>query len=134
MKTLSIGELAKAADVGIEAIRFYEKRELLPRPERSPAGYRRFPQTTVDRLRFIRRAKHLGFTLEEIAELLTLHDDPNSDRASVKSMTKSKLKHIEQKLADLERMRKVLSQLSAECSGHGPVSGCPIIEALSKDE
>ncbi len=133
MNTLSIGQLAKAANVGIEAIRFYEKRGLVHSPERTAAGYRRFPQNAVDRLRFIRRAKHLGFTLEEISELLNLHDDPNSDRASVKSMTKSKLKQIEQKLADLERMRKVLSGLSAECSGHGPVSGCPIIEALSKD-
>jgi len=134
MTTLSIGQLAKATNVGIEAIRFYEKRGLVPPPERSPSGYRRFPQHTVDRLRFIRRAKHLGFTLEEISELLNLHDDPKSDRANVKSMTETKLVHIERKLADLERMREVLSSLSAECSGHGPVSGCPIIEALSKDD
>ena len=128
--TLSIGQLARSCNLGIEAIRFYEREGLLPTPQRTPAGYRQFPIDSVQRLNFIRRAKDLGFTLSEIRELLALHDDPHGDRAQVKALTESKLAQIERKIHDLTRMRDALSHLAAECSGVGPISGCPIIQAL----
>ena len=132
--TLTIGQLAKACGVGIEAIRFYEREGLLPAPARSASGYRRFPAQTVQRLQFIRRAKDLGFTLREIGELLALHDQQPGDRAQVKALTEAKLGEIEQKLHDLQRMQTALAQLSEQCSGQGPISGCPIIEALTGHE
>lgn len=134
MNTLSRGQLARACNVGIEAIRFYERQGLLPPPPRSAAGYRRFSEDTVHRLNFIRRAKDLGFSLREIAELLALHDDEPGDRAQVKAITETKLAEIEAKIRDLSRIRKVLDQLATECSGKGPISGCPIIHALADDE
>ena len=132
MNTLSIGQLARACELGVETIRFYEREGLLPRPQRTPAGYRRFPLNSVQRLNFIRRAKDLGFTLSEIKELLALHDNPHGARAQVKALTESKLVQIERKILDLNRMREVLARLATECSGVGPVSGCPIIHALEQ--
>lgn len=127
------GQLARRCGVGPETIRFYERRGLLPEAPRTSGGYRRFDASAVSRLDFIRRAKAIGFSLPEIAELLSLHDDPGSDRARVKQITESKLKEIEAKLKDLESMRHVLSGLARQCSGEGVVKGCPIIEALTTD-
>ena len=134
MKTLTRGQLARACGIGVEAIRFYERQGLLPEPPRSAAGYRRFGADSIHRLRFIRRAKDLGFSLKEIGELLALHDNPHGDRAEVKALTEAKMTEIEGRVRDLERMRGVLAQLAAECSGSGPISGCPIIHALADDE
>ena len=134
MKPLTRGQLAQASKVGAETIRFYEREGLLPPTPRSTNGYRYYTQDTVQRLNFIRRAKKLGFNLNEIKELLSLHDNPNASRAKVKTMTDSKLVEIENKIADLQRMREVLAHLAAECSGEGPISGCPIIETLNRDE
>lgn len=133
MKTLSRGQLAKACGIGIEAIRFYERQGLLPPAPRTAAGYRRFDASAVPRLQFIGRAKTLGFSLREIGELLALHDDPHGDRARVKALTEAKLVEIERKLHDLARIRGVLADLAHECSGEGPISGCPIIHALTHD-
>jgi len=127
------GQLARRCAVGPETIRFYERRGLLPEAPRSRGGYRRFDETAVHRLVFIRRAKALGFSLPEIEELLSLHDEPDGDRGRVKQITESKLREIEAKLEDLERIRAALSRLARQCSGDGPVEGCPIIEALSDD-
>ena len=132
MKTLTRGRLARATQIGAEAIRFYEREGLLP-ATRSSNGYRLFPEDAVQRLNFIQRAKKLGFNLKETKELLSLHDNPRASRAEVKALTESKLVEIEKRLADLQRMRDVLAQLAAECSGHGPISGCPIIQALDDD-
>ena len=134
MKTLTRGQLARACNVGAETVRFYERQGLLPPPPRSAAGYRHFNADSVDRLNFIRRAKELGFNLKEIRELLTLHDDEHSDRAQVKALTEAKLKEIIAKIRDLQRMQSVLSHLAAECSGSGPIGGCPIIHALAGDD
>jgi Hg(II)-responsive transcriptional regulator len=134
MKTFTRSQLARICGVGPETIRFYEKQGLLPPPPRSAAGYRRFGEDSVHRLNFIRRAKELGFSLNEIAELLALHDDEHGDRAQVKAMTEAKLDEIVAKIRDLQRMREVLAHLAAECSGAGPVSGCPIIHALADDD
>lgn len=133
MKTLTRGKLARAAGVGAETIRFYEQRGLLRRPPRTAAGYRRFDDESLQRLRFIRRAKDLGFNLHEIGELLALHDAPGGERAAVKALAGTRLAEIEARIRDLERMRAVLAQLETECSGTGPINGCPIIHALAGD-
>ncbi|MAA73242.1 MAG: heavy metal-responsive transcriptional regulator [Salinisphaeraceae bacterium] len=125
----SIGQLAKSADTGVETIRFYERRGLMPDPPRAPSGYRRYPRDATDRLLFIRRAKRLGFTLDEIGTLLALQE--GGGRAAVKAIAQAKLAQIEARIDDLRRMRKTLAELEKQCSGHGPVPGCPIIEALS---
>ena len=130
-RALTRGQLARAAGVGLEAIRFYERQGLLPPPPRSASGYRRFGQADVERLRFIRRAKDLGFSLREISELLALQDLPGGDRATVKRLTAAKLAEIDTRIRDLNSIRAVLQTLHGECSGSGPVSGCPIIQALS---
>lgn len=134
MNTLTRGQLARASNVGAETIRFYEREGLLPPSTRSSNGYRHYTQAAVQRLNFIRRAKKLGFNLKEVRELLSLHDNPYASRANVKTMTEGKLAEIEQKIAGLQRMRDVLARLAAECSGKGPISGCPIIQTLESDE
>ena len=133
MKTLTRGQLAQASKVGAEAIRYYEREGLLPPTPRSHNGYRHYAEDTVHRLSFIRRAKNLGFSLKETKDLLSLHDNPNASRARVKALTEGKLIEIEQKISDLERIRSVLAHLAAECSGKGPISGCPIIQTLVED-
>jgi len=129
--TYSIGQLAQAADAGVETIRYYERRGLMPEPPRAASGYRRYPDDAAQRLRFIRRAKRLGFTLDEIMALLRLQ--AGGERAEVKAVAEAKLVEIETRLNDLERMRDTLRDVTRRCSGHGPVAGCPIIETLSDD-
>jgi len=131
--TLTIGRLARQAEVGIDTVRFYERRGLRPEPARTAAGYRLYAQGTVARIRFIRRAKALGFSLDEIGTLLELHDR-GGQKSAVKKLTRRKLEQIDAKLEDLKRIRSVLDQLESECTGTGDISGCPIIEALSAEE
>lgn len=135
--SLSIGQLAKQADIGIETIRFYERRGLVPDPPRAPSGYRRYPESFTKRLRFIQRAKKLGFTLDEVDQLLRLQDycgqDASGKRAEVKSIAQQKLVEIEERITGLQRMRALLADLEQQCSGRGKVKGCPIIDALSGD-
>lgn len=134
-RTLTIGQLARAAGVGVETLRFYERQGLVPEPERSPSsGYRRYSPQTVRRVRFIRHAKELGFTLKEIQELLELRVDPGSTCADVRRRAEDKLAGIERRLARLERMRSALRSLSERCRGHGPVDECPILEELERQE
>lgn len=132
-ESLTIGRLAEQANVGIDTVRFYERRGLLPEPARTPSGYRLYRPAMVTRLRFIRRAKALGFSLDEIAMLLRLQD-VGGKKSEVKELTTHKLTEIETKIADLSKMKKVLEQLAAECSGAGDVEGCPIIDALSSED
>ena len=129
-KPLTIGRIAQQADVGIDTIRFYERRGLLPAPKRSASGYRLYSTDTIRRLDFIRKAKALGFTLEEIISLLGLQDSTGA-KADVKALTRRKLEQIDTKIHDLERIRDVLSTLEHDCKGTGDVRTCPIIEALS---
>lgn len=130
MRPITIGGLARAAGVGVETIRFYEREGLLSEPPRTESGYRQYDPEAVERLGFIRRAKALGFSLGEIRELLGLAE-PAGDRARVKALTEHKLAEIERRIDELRRMRQALSELDRQCSGHGPVEGCPIVEALS---
>lgn len=131
MAAFTIGKAAQAAGVGVETIRFYEKRGLVIRPELKGGKYREYPPTVVTRIGFIKRAQQLGFTLAEIQDLLRLSDTPDSNRRQVKDLAERKATSIRKKIADLQRMEKTLSRLVRDCSGHGEVAGCPIIEALA---
>lgn len=129
MQTQTIGKTAKQAGVGIDTVRFYEREGLLPEAQRTQSGYRLYSADDVDRLRFIRRAKTLGFTLEEIAELLKLSTAKGS-RASVKRLAEQRLTDLDQKLRELTAIRDALSTLVKRCSGQGSFKGCPIIEGV----
>ena len=130
---LTIGRLSQQAGVGIDTVRFYERRGLLPSPARSPSGYRLYSEDTIARIRFIRRAKGLGFTLDEVENLLRLQDQ-GGRKSAVRELTERKLIQINAKIDDLQRMRDVLQKLAGECSGKGNVDSCPIIEALSNED
>jgi len=125
--SLTIGRLARAAGVGVETVRYYQDRRLLPVPPSSGA-HRHYPVRLVDRIRFIKRAQELGFALAEIAELLRLED--GTDRASIRRITGERLAQVETKLADLRRMQRSLRHLVAECEHTGAELPCPIIESL----
>jgi len=130
MTSLTIGKVAQRAGVGIETVRFYEREGLIDVPPRGPSGYRHFPDSVVPRLLFIRRAKELGFTLNEIKELLSLRRDPESTCADVKHRAELKIADIEDKMRSLRRMKKALVDLTDSCSGDGPMDDCPILVAL----
>lgn len=132
MSTFSIGQLATRAGVGIDTIRYYERDGLLAPALRAPSGYRRYGEVELKRLRFIRRAKSLGFTLEEIRELLALGGQRNV--ASVKALAQQKLARIEASIAELERVARGLRTLVATCPGHGRAEACPILNALAGDD
>ena len=131
MKALSIGQVAKQAGVGIETVRFYERQGLLEEPDRKASGYRQYGGEAVSALRFIRRAKELGFTLKEIKGLLALRFDGSAKRSDVRRQARAKIEDIEEKVRDLQRMRDALLRLLDTCHGEGPAKGCPILEALA---
>jgi MerR family transcriptional regulator, copper efflux regulator len=126
----SIGQLAKSTGIGIEAVRFYERKGLIPKPPRRPSGYRQFPQKTLERLLFIGRAKELGFSLAEIKDLLSLRINKQASCKKVKQRASLKLESIEEKLKTLKRMKKVLKSLIADCDEEAPTSQCPILDSL----
>jgi len=130
--SLSIGQLAKRAEVGVETVRFYERKGLLDEPERRPSGYRQYQSDTVDRLLFIRRAKELGFTLKEITELLSLRVDKDKTCADVRQQAEAKIANIEERIQSLQRMKRALMKVTRQCSGSGPVSDCPILESIEQ--
>ncbi len=134
MPGLTIGQVAKAAGVGVETVRFYERQGLFDPPPRRPSGYRQFPEDVVRRLRFVRRAKELGFSLKEIRELLDLRLDPDATCADVKDRAQRKIKAIQEKIRDLQRMNKSLGKLLAACDGKADVDHCPILTSLGREE
>lgn len=127
MQNLTIGKLARRAGVGVDTVRFYERAGLLPRAQRTESGYRLYGADDADRLRFIRRAKALGFSLEEIAQLLQLNAARGS-RAAVRKLAEQRLADLEQKIRELSAIRDALAHLVRRCSGRGALAGCPIIE------
>jgi MerR family copper efflux transcriptional regulator len=129
---LTIGRIAQSAGVAIDTIRFYEREGLLPEPRRRPSGYREYDQGTVSRLRFIRRAKDLGFTLDEIRELLALSADRNEGVEGVRERAAARLQAIDERIAELQRVRDGLSELVDACPGHGAPEDCPILKALAE--
>lgn len=134
MKPLSIGQLAGKAGVSVETVRFYERKGLLPAAPRSAAGYRQYSAESVRRLRFVQRAKDVGFTLAEIGELLALRTEPDASCADVRARAAARIALIDGKLAALTRMKRALAELAERCTGEGPVSGCPILDAFETDE
>src|SRR5260370_696297 len=131
MKHVTIGQVAQRAGVGIETVRFYEREGLLNVPARSPtSGYRLFEEEVIARMLFILRAKRLGFTLNEIKELLSLRVDPGTCCEDVKARAEVKIADIEARIRTLQRMRKALLRLTQECGEKGGGPDCPILEAL----
>ena len=133
-RQLTIGQVAEGAGVGVETIRFYEREGLIPEPPRTPAGYRQCAADTVARLRFIQRAKALGFSLRETQELLALHVGDGASAADVRVRAAEKVGDISARIRDLETMRDGLTALLSTCPGQGALDGCPILVALTRDE
>jgi len=132
MEQLTIGKLAKKTEVGIDTIRYYERRGLIPEPRRRESGYRQYSDEMIKHIIFIRHAKDLGFSLKEIQELLSLKLDSKRPCSKVKNKAESKIADIEGKIKNLQRMKNALVKLTKACKGKGPVTKCPILEALEQ--
>ncbi len=130
---IRIGQLAEQSQVNLQTIRYYEREGLLPKPPRLASGYRVFSSEAVRRVRFIKRAQELGFSLKEIKELLSIRVDPRRDCSNVQRLAQAKVADIEQKIRTLQAMKKVLSKLATACPGRGPSSVCPILESFEPD-
>jgi Cu(I)-responsive transcriptional regulator len=128
--TLRIGDLAKATGTKVETIRYYERAGLLPVPGRTPGNYRTYGPAHLNRLSFIRRARDLGFTIEQVRELLDLADDRDRPCGAVDAIAREHLAEVERKIADLNALRRELAELIGRCR-RGTVAECRIVEALS---
>ena len=133
MRSLMIGEVAKQTGIGVETVRFYEKRGLIDEPPRTEAGYRQYPDNTAPRIRFIRHAKELGFTLTEIKELLHLRLDSETTCDEVRHMAEKKRMDIVARIESLQGMEHALGKLIEACSSSGPAGSCPILDALDPE-
>ena len=134
MDTLTIGELAREAQVNVETVRYYERRGLVHDPPRRESGYRQYPHETVGRIRFIKRAKELGFSLREVSELLALRIDLDTTCDDVRQQADRKLNEIKQKIQALRGIEVALSRMIWLCAGKRPTGECPILEALEESE
>ncbi len=132
MNQLTIGKIAKGAEVKVDTIRYYERSGLIPIPNRSESGYRLYETDTIDKILFIKKAQALGFTLREIKELLSLKMDPACTCGSIKERTVTKIKDIQEKVSILKEMETSLGKLVDACDGNGSVSECPILDAMGK--
>ena len=127
---MRIGDVATRAGVNVETLRYYERRGILRAPKRSAAGYREYPSDTVRLIRFIKRAQELGFTLDEIEELIAMRQTPSRRRDKVRELAAAKLRAIDERIARLHAIRDALSPLLDECSCNAETVTCPILEAL----
>lgn len=134
IKPLTIGRLAEQVGINLETVRFYERQGLLPKPPRSASGYRLFPADAARRLKFIRRAQELGFSLSEIRELLALRLSTRTTSAEIRKRAEAKIADIEGKIRSLDEMRKSLLKLVRSCAGCAPLSECPILESLDRED
>ena len=135
MRTMTICKAAKGAGIGIETVRFYERRGLITQPLKPAAGgFRDYPPETVSRLRFIREAQDLGFSLDEIAELLSLRADPKANCAQVQRRAEAKLAEVRRKIERLQDIGAALDRLIAACPGKGALGACSIIESLESGQ
>lgn len=128
--TFKIGEVARRTDVNKETVRYYEQRELIPKPDRRRSGYRIFTQRHIDQIKFIKRAQQLGFTLTEIKELLELRVNEDTSCSEIKEEARQKYQDVSEKIEDLRRIKETLTGLIDSCSEDGPIGDCPILEAL----
>lgn len=131
---LRIGQVAERGGVNLQTIRYYEREGLLPEPPRLQSGYRMFPDTTVRRVRFIKRAQELGFSLAETRELLAIRLQPRRSSVDVRTLAEAKIADIDGKIQTLQAMRATLAGLVTHCSGCTPVSECPILESIDSEE
>lgn len=127
---LTIGQVAKQTGVTVETIRFYERQGLIGEPQRTASGYRQYSPSVIKRVRFIQRAKDVGFTLKDIQELLSLQTVPGVSCSDIRERAFKKVHDIEQKINDLQRMKNALSQLATQCTEERSLSECPILDAL----
>lgn len=131
-QSLTIGEVAKRSGVGVETVRFYEREGLIAEPPRKASGYRQYPLETVDRIRFTRRAKELGFTLQEIKELFSLRLAPETTCEDIRNRAEDKILEVEKKITQLTQIKKALKTLTRACEESASIRECPILEALDK--
>jgi MerR family mercuric resistance operon transcriptional regulator len=132
MPSYTIGQLARLSGAGVETIRYYEREGLVAEPPRRASGYRQYPDDTLARLRFIRQAKALGFSLKDIKALLELRVAPGTTCADIRKRAEAKIGEVRDKLKMLRQMERALVKLTAACRGRGPTGDCPIIDALDK--
>ncbi len=130
MEKMTISQLAKQAGVHIETVRYYERRGLIPQPLRNPSGYRQYAPEDLLRIKFIKRAQALGFSLNEISEILSLRMAPGTTCGDIKTRVEAKISAVERKIEDLQQMHRALLTLVGKCSGKGPLGQCPILEIL----
>lgn len=130
MNLIKSGDLARKAGVKTETLRYYEREGLLPEPNRTEAGYRMYSGEDVKRVRFIKRAQELGFSLKEVKELLALKLDASQSASEVKRLAEQKIQNIETKIQSLRAMKETLKDLAEACSGKGQVGNCPILNCL----
>ena len=135
MDGLTVGQLAKQGGVNLQTIRYYERRGILPKPQRSDSGYRFFPYEAVLQVRFVKQAQSLGFSLKEIEELLGLPIDPPTPKTcdQVRQHAEVKLKEVDEKIRRLRAMRKALTRLIGACHRREPLGRCPILRAFESD-
>lgn len=133
-QTLKIGEVARRTGVSVETVRYYEREGILEPPARRPSGYRAYPEGAVRRVRFVKRAQHLGFSLKAIAELLALRHNRKGRACQVKRTAAALVVDIDERIAMLTRMRDALGTLERDCDGRGPASRCSILGALDDEE
>jgi MerR family transcriptional regulator, copper efflux regulator len=134
IKPLMRSQVAEQSGLDIETVRFYERQGLIDEPPRSASGYRQYSQEDVVRLRFIKRAKELGFSLKEISTLLELQEAPDASSADVRAQAEAKIADIDEKIRDLVGMKEALHKLTKACPGQGTTDVCPIMEALTEKE
>lgn len=132
MAALTIGKVAKRAGVGIDTLRYYERQGLIDPVDRTGSNYRVYEEDAILRVRFVKRAQELGFTLAEIKELLGLRADGDASCADVRDRARAKIANLVDRIRSLQAMRRALSKLADECVGEGPLSICPILEALDE--
>lgn len=132
MTAIAIGELARRSGVNIETIRYYERAGVMPRPPRTAGGHRAYGDADVKRLSFVRRARELGFSLDDVREMLRLVDAGDVTCAQVRELTLRHLDDVRARIADLERMERVLADTAARCAGDA-TPDCPILETLYEE-
>ncbi len=133
MENLTIGQIAKQAAVGIETVRFYERKGLLEKPKRNTSGYRQYSLEAVSRIRFVKRAQEVGFSLAEIKGLLSLRLDSSKKCEDIKACALAKINEIEGKIEDLNRMKNALLDLAKACDSNSDIIECPILRGFEGD-
>lgn len=132
MDSMTIGRAAEAAGVSVETVRFYERRGLIEQPRKPlDGGFREYPPDVIERIRFVRAAQALGFSLDEVADLLSLQADPGTDCSEVRERARARLAGVESRICELEHMRAALQEIIAACPGSGAIRHCSILAAFN---